>query len=113
MQSLILYTLRPEGFMAQTFAQFLSTDKCVVVCRSLSQMPAPMGLEARQRLTLKQEQKELRQAIGGLELGIALAAGAPHRFPEGPMWAEEKKTHERRLAVVEWKLAQLVKQNTT
>lgn len=109
MQPLIIYTLRPQGFMAQMFAEFLSTDSRKVQLRPLSELPTPVGWEARRRLQLEADRDYLRQAIGGLEMGIALAAAAPHRFPEGPMWAAEKQTHERRLKVVEWKLQQITK----
>ena len=107
MQPLIIYTMRPEGFLAQEFARFLSTGTRVVQMRPLSELPPPLTWEQRQRKKLAVEREDLRQAIGGLEMGIALAAAAPHRFPEGPMWAAEKHSHERRLKVVEWKLAQL------
>ena len=107
MKPLILYTLRPESVLARTFVQYLSTSKRPVQLRPLSEMPAPLGWEQRLRLRLQQEQQTLRQAIGGLEMGIALAAAAPHRFPDGPRWTDEKKNHERRLKVVEWKLEQL------
>ena len=111
MPPLIIYTLRPEGALARTVAEFLSTANQVVQLRPLSELPAPaaLGWVERNRRKLEAEAKELRQAIGGLELGLALAAGAPHRFPEGPLWASEKQTHERRLKVVAWKLAQLAR----
>ncbi len=111
-QALVIYTLRPEGFIAQAFAQFLSTDNRVVKLLPLSALPQPKPLSwlEQKRAKLQREQKDLRDAIVGLEMGISLATGAPHRFPEGPMWAAEKLTHERRLKVVEWKLEQLDKE---
>jgi hypothetical protein len=109
-QPLIIYTLQPEGVFAQAFAQFLNADNLVVKFLPLSAMPKPMSWLERRRVLLQREQRDLRHAIGGLELGIALATSAPHRYPEGPMWAAEKLTHERRLRVVEWKLAQVAKQ---
>lgn len=110
MQPLIIYTLRPQGFIAQTFAQFLSNSNCVVQLRPLSALPAPISWEERQRRKLLDEKDELRQAIGGFEMGIALATAAPHRFPDGAIWAERKHTCERRLKVVLWKIEQLDKQ---
>jgi hypothetical protein len=109
---LLIYTLQPEGVLARAFAQFLNADKRVVKFLPLSALPTPtpMSWLEKRRAQLQREQKDLREAIGGLEMGIALATSAPHRFPEGPMWAAEKLTHERRLRVVEWKLAQVAKQ---
>lgn len=104
---LIIYTLRPQGPIAQQFAQFLRAADHVVQLRPLSALPPPIGWEERQRKKLILEKEELRQAIGGLEIGIALAAAAPHRIPDGAMWAEQKHRCERRLRVVAWKLQQL------
>jgi hypothetical protein len=106
MAPLIIYTLRPEGFLAQQFARFLGAAKCAVQLRPLSELP-PVDWAKRQRQKLAAEQAELRQAIVTLEMGVALATAAPHRFPDGARWAAEKHTHERRLRVVEWKLQQL------
>jgi hypothetical protein len=111
-QALIIYTFRPEGVIARAFAQFLSADNRVVKVLPLSALPQPTPLSwlEKRRAQLLREQQDLREAIGGLEMGIALATGAPHRFPEGPMWAAEKHTHERRLRVVAWKLEKLAEQ---
>lgn len=107
MQPLIIYTLRPEGSVAQQLVRFLSAANRAVQLRPLSELPAPISWLERRRRQLEQEKEDLRQAIGGLEMGVALATAAPHRFPDGRMWAADKETHERRLKVVEWKLAQL------
>lgn len=109
MQKLILYTLRPEGSLAQQFVRFLGAAGRVVQVRPLSELP-PVDWVKRQRQKLSAEQAELRQAIVTLEMGVALATAAPHRFPDGPRWAAEQQTHARRLRVVEWKLAQLAGQ---
>lgn len=106
MQALILYTLRPEGSLAQQFARFLGGAGHVVQLRPLCELP-PVDWVKRQRQKLAAEQAELHQAIVTLEMGVALATAAPHRFPDGARWAEQKHLHERRLKVVTWKLAQL------
>jgi hypothetical protein len=106
-QALILYTLRPQGFFAQAFAQYLSSEGSVVELRPLSALPPPMGWEERQRRKLVEEKQELKHAIGGFEMGIALATNAPHRFPDGKQWAAQKHKCEVRLKVVSWKLEQL------
>lgn len=110
MHPLIIYTMRPQGFIAQQFAHFLRNSNCAVQLRPLSALPAPLSWEERQRRKLLDEKEELRQAIWGFEMGIALATAAPHRFPDGAIWAERKHTCERRLRVVVWKLAQLDKE---
>ena len=106
-QPLIIYTLRPQGFFAQAFAQFLSQDNRVVELRPLSALPAPISWQERRRRKLVEEKEELRHAIGGYEMGIALALAAPHRFPDGALWAERKHKCELRFKVVVWKLEQL------
>jgi hypothetical protein len=106
-QALILYTLRPQGFFAQALAQYLSKENRVVELRPLSALPPPMGWEERQRRKLVEEKQELKHAIGGFEMGIALATNAPHRFPDGKQWAAQKHKCEVRLKVVSWKLEQL------
>jgi hypothetical protein len=109
MQPLIIYTLRPEGRLAQQFARFLGAANHVVQMRPLSELP-PVNWVKRQREKLAAEQAELHQSIVTLEMGVALATAAPHRFPDGARWAAQKHTYERRLKVVEWKLQQLAKE---
>lgn len=108
-QPLVVYTRQPESYPARVFAEYLATTSHRPVrVLPLSALPAPPSWLVRRRAQLTAEQTELREAIQGLTMGLALAAADPHRFPDwAPAWQADQEAHERRLRVVTWKLQQL------